>query len=370
MEIVVASIGLSLGILSTQMFSIIVMVAIVTSFMAPVGLRLTMPRVRMTEEETKRILASASMGAFDPQRLRILLATGGGPSAIAAASLAFGLGARSDSPLAVVYAEVKTGWWKRIVSRVSKVTPGKVSQHIEALKSPASNPWNDRAPDIRRVSARTVAQAICEEASRGYDLIFVGSGDGAAVGGAIVEEIVAEAPCHVAIMKVPADVRPNGAYKNILVPVDGSVASRTAVDLALRYAEATKAALSLAVITERRPQAAAYADVSGTHPISDDDQPAAAEELERISVVFRASAFTPTILHLAYDPQSSAVAQAVEKGQYDLVIVGAENRAIQHRLFFGYDNERLIRATRVPVLVVVPNLASLARSGSGNEHGV
>ena len=53
MEIVVASIGLSLGILSTQMFSIIVMVAIVTSFMAPVGLRLTMPRVRMTDEETQ-----------------------------------------------------------------------------------------------------------------------------------------------------------------------------------------------------------------------------------------------------------------------------------------------------------------------------
>ena len=40
---------------------------------------------------------------------------------------------------------------------------------------------------------------------------------------------------------------------------------------------------------------------------------------------------------------------------------GAENRAIQHRLFFGYDNERLIRATRVPVLVVVPHLGNLAR---------
>jgi hypothetical protein len=41
------------------------------------------------------------------------------------------------------------------------------------------------------------------------------------------------------------------------------------------------------------------------------------------------------------------------------VVVGAENRAIQHRLFFGYDNERLIRATRVPVVVVVPNLGRL-----------
>jgi hypothetical protein len=30
----------------------------------------------------------------------------------------------------------------------------------------------------------------------------------------------------------------------------------------------------------------------------------------------------------------------------------------QHRLFFGYDNERLIRATQVPV-VVVPNVSRL-----------
>jgi hypothetical protein len=39
--------------------------------------------------------------------------------------------------------------------------------------------------------------------------------------------------------------------------------------------------------------------------------------------------------------------------------VGAVNRAIQHRLFFGYESERLIRAARVPV-VVVPNLRRLA----------
>ena len=78
MEIVVATIGLSLGILTPQMFSIIVMVAIVTSFMAPVGLRLTMPRVRMTDDEARRILASQSTGAFDPSRVRVLLATGGG----------------------------------------------------------------------------------------------------------------------------------------------------------------------------------------------------------------------------------------------------------------------------------------------------
>jgi nucleotide-binding universal stress UspA family protein len=169
----------------------------------------------------------------------------------------------------------------------------------------------------------------------------------------------AESGAAGAAAAAPAPPPPPPAFKKILVLVDGSLASRTAVELALRYAEAAGAELSLAVLTERRPQAAGYADISGTHP--PESQTTSAAELERISVVFRASRLRPTILHLAYDPRSSAVTQTVERGGYDLVVLGAENRAIQHRLFFGYENERLIRATRVPVLVVVPNLAKLAR---------
>ena len=202
----------------------------------------------------------------------------------------------------------------------------------------------------------SVARAICDEARRGADIIVIGSGEGPSVGGPIVEHLVAEAPCHVAIMKAPVRAT---AYRRILVPVDGSIASRLAVELALRYAEATGAELVLAIMTERRPQAAAYADISGTHAVAE-VRATSEEELQRISVAFRASDIKPSILHLAFDPRSSAVAGEVERGHYDLVVLGTENRAIQHRLFFGYENERLIRATRVPVVVVVPNLGRLA----------
>jgi Kef-type K+ transport system membrane component KefB/nucleotide-binding universal stress UspA family protein len=360
MEIVVAMIGLSLGILSPQMFSIIVMVAIVTSFMAPLGLRLTMPRVRMTEDEARRILASQSTGVFDPLRVRVLLATGGGANALAAAPLAFGIASRSETPVKIAYAAVKTSLWRRVLRPFQPSPLQNLTEHLEALKAMATS-MSSRprlAPEVREVEGSTVPRAICDEAARGDDLIVIGSGEGASISGPIVEEVVACAPCHVAIMKATA--KPTTEYRNILVPVDGGVASRTAVELALRYAEAAGAALTLAVLTERRPQAAAYADISGTH-LTSDVASTSAEELERISVVFRAATLKPTVIHLEYDPRSSAVAQAVEKGGYDLVILGAENRAIQHRLFFGYENERLIRATRVPVLVVVPNLAKLAR---------
>ena len=46
MELVVATIGLSLGILNPAMYAIVVMMAVATSFMAPLVLRLTMRMVQ------------------------------------------------------------------------------------------------------------------------------------------------------------------------------------------------------------------------------------------------------------------------------------------------------------------------------------
>jgi Kef-type K+ transport system membrane component KefB/nucleotide-binding universal stress UspA family protein len=350
MEIVVATIGLSLGILTPEMFSIIVMVAIVTSFLAPVGLRLTMPRVRMTEEEARRILASESTGAFDPNHVRVVLASGGGENALAAAPIAFGLARRSDAPVKIVHVSAERSLPWRVLHPFRRKLTGNVGEQIDTFRGLAVG----KPPEIVRVTGPSVARALSDEARRGADIVVLGSGEGPSIGGPVVEMLVGEAPCHVAIMKSPTRT---GAFRRLLVPVDGSVASRLAVELGLRYAEATGAELSLAVLTERRPQAAAYADTSGLFVPA--EVPTSDEELQRISIAFRASDVKPTILHLAFDPRSSAVAEEVERGGYDLVVLGAENRAIQHRLFFGYENERLIRATRGSVLVVVPNLGRL-----------
>ncbi len=354
MEIVAATIGLSLGILTPQMFSIIVMMAVVTSFLAPVGLRLTMPRVRMTEDEARRILASESTGAFDPSHLRVVLAAGGGANALAAAPLAFGLAQKSDTPVKIVHVEAQHSWWHRLFLSFARRTPARVSEQIEVMRTMSDG----QSPSIARARGPSIGKSICDEA-RGADLIVIGSAEGPSVGGPVVEQVVAEAPCHVAIMKGGGDG--HQAYRRMLVPVDGSIGSRLAVELALRFAENSGAELMLAIMTERRPQAAAYVDVSGTHPAAESPI-SAEEELARISIVFRASPVKPNVMHLAFDPRTSPVAQAVEKGNFDLVVLGTENRAVQHRLFFGYENERLIRAARVPVVVVVPNVGRLAAS--------
>ena len=43
----------------------------------------------------------------------------------------------------------------------------------------------------------------------------------------------------------------------------------------------------------------------------------------------------------------------------DLQAARAENRAIRHRLFFGYNSQRLLANPQVAVVIVVPNVAKL-----------
>jgi nucleotide-binding universal stress UspA family protein len=184
------------------------------------------------------------------------------------------------------------------------------------------------------------------------------------------------------------------------VPVDGSLISRVAVEFAMRYCEATAAALTVVVQVERWRFAENLAEENGpgsdalpgdvasglgphslTRAAPADDlgnssQPpdgrlsrtlmgiavleqTPEQELERICPLFRFSPVKPTLHHLDYDPTRSAVLDELQSGKYDLVVLGAENRAIRHRMFFGYNNERLIRRSTVSLAVVVPNLARL-----------
>ncbi|WP_239514303.1 hypothetical protein [Streptosporangium sp. 'caverna'] len=54
-EVIVAMVGLRLGVLNDETYTIIILVAIVTSLMAPPILRFTMNRVEQTAEERLRL---------------------------------------------------------------------------------------------------------------------------------------------------------------------------------------------------------------------------------------------------------------------------------------------------------------------------
>ena len=105
MELVVALLGLTLGILNPAMYAIIVVMAVITSFMAPLGLRLTLRRVKMTAEEEARILSESQKGLFDKSRLKALLPSAGGPNALVAARIGTALVRGETSMLSLLFVE-------------------------------------------------------------------------------------------------------------------------------------------------------------------------------------------------------------------------------------------------------------------------
>jgi Kef-type K+ transport system membrane component KefB/nucleotide-binding universal stress UspA family protein len=374
MGLVLASIGLSLGILNQQMFSIIVVVAVATSFLAPVALRLTMRRVKMTRDEEQRILEEESRGVFDPEKMRLLVPTAGGPNAIAAARLAYGLAKRSSEPVVVVHVDERGTLFDRVVRFVGWAPArGNFDEHLASLKQLAG----DQAMRVRHLTGRAAAKAVIEEAARGFDVILAGASGGAAkVGGRILEDIVEGAPCHVAIVKSGKNER---ALRKIFVPIDGSSVSRFAAEFALRYAEATGAELTLGILSDKRGAQISRHSTPDTLPEGPDETPSArsvrpgkpsdgdttpapadaateaADELTRISPVFRVSEVKPIIVRVEYDPGLESVADAIERGNYDLVVLGAENRAVKRRLFFGHENERIINLESVTTTIVIPH---------------
>src|SRR5262249_10539046 len=162
MGLVAATIGLSLGILNDASFAVIVMMAIVTWFIAPLGLRLTMRMVRMTEEEARRIELDKARGVFDPGKLRVLVPTAGGPNALGAARLAFALARKSASPVAVLFVEEEMSWWDRVRRKLTP-TPARMSldAHLVELKKLGNGA---PAPEAKRGNARDAADATLGEA--------------------------------------------------------------------------------------------------------------------------------------------------------------------------------------------------------------
>jgi Kef-type K+ transport system membrane component KefB/nucleotide-binding universal stress UspA family protein len=368
MGLVVATIGLSLGILTQSMYSMIVVVAVITSFMAPVLLRLTVRMVRVTDEEAERMSEEAAKGLFDATRLRVIVPTAGGPNALVAASIASTVAKRSAHPITVLFVDQVASFWSRLGLRLRPDVAGKnLAQHIDTIKAGAKE-VGAKEPEVRREAARDVSEAINAAASKGYDIILTGaSGDKHAIRGKKLEELVMGAPCHVAIVKNRGEAR---VFRRLLVPVDGSFSSRAGVEFAVRYAEGAgpETEVTFAIPTEQEPlQEKFQTGMHDTTPLLLVRKPRdslllnvgtlAQGGLDKLSPVFKA---TKVRTHLVTTGRESgdSVARRVLTGRYDLLVMGVESRAIHHRLLFGYENERLVEECPIPVVIVVAKVAA------------
>jgi nucleotide-binding universal stress UspA family protein len=174
--------------------------------------------------------------------------------------------------------------------------------------------------------------------------------------GSVTEEVVRRAPCPVFTVQADADEVPSEAVRRILVPVDFSEASESAVQHATEVAQTYGAEVHLLHVVEEVVYPSAY----GVEPalFSSDEVVARVEktlgEMAREDMGYENVQASATI---GYAPMT--ILDYVQENEIDLVVIATHGRAGLDRMLLGSVAERVIRQSPVPVFVVKPDRKSL-----------
>ncbi|MGH8874388.1 MAG: cation:proton antiporter, partial [Acidimicrobiia bacterium] len=321
MEIIIATIGLSLGILSQDMFSMIVLMAMVTSLMAPFGLRFVLRRITPEEQELKRLrreeltkdsLVAGIHRVLLPVRARSDLTT---DLQTIQARIMDRLGA--DGALSVTL--------------LSAAAPGEKSNALSHLDRVAELFESRKVVSKKVVEGREPADAILDEAQKHYDLVVLGASDrnsnSEVLFNPLVDFVVRVSPCPT--MVVHGQSSREWALRRILVPTDGTTASRRAAELAFAVAtEDTRVTIVNIVVEERSPLQVTveYEGLSGRLAIAHQLVDELREMGESLGV--------ETAADVRFGPDAETVIlDMAESTDVDLVILGTDIRPGSDRLY-------------------------------------
>ncbi len=355
MGIVVALVGLSLGVLSDTGYTVIVLAAIVTSLIAPVMLKWTVRGMEADEEERTRLESEAirSQAQILGSR-RILLPTRGGANSAYAASQINRLFKGAELTVLAVTGSSK-GWWRRLIGKEveQEAGPDAVAKALEG----------EECRLIRR-RGRDPADAILREATLGYDLVVLGAPEQTGekdVFSTVIDRVLARLELPTLIFRYP-NLNPEGELSDATIPevrrvllsVESNPASRAAEEVAYSLAAHNDGMVfALHLITETADGPYFFDMKSSAENFM------AGRELVEESVVYgqRLGARVHADVRPVAQPEGELAATANSEN-WDLLVVGAANRPLTNRPFFGYGMSYILKHVTIPlVIVAVPDSA-------------
>jgi Kef-type K+ transport system membrane component KefB len=339
MEIIIATIGLQLGILSQDMFSIIVIMAMATSLMAPPALRWVLAHVIPEAQELERLRREEmAAGSVIAKIHRVLLPvrfreTGDHVHAIEAHVLER---MSEQHRLSVTLFNVAAAK-ERADSAVFLDRLGDRFDNVELVKKLVTNTDTSRA--------------ILDEAAKYYDLMIMGATEtkpGAkTLFHPMVDTLVRMAPCPTMVVKGEI-AEGRWPPRRILVPTNGSLASRHAGEIGFALAARGEQVIVLHVLSEQLHPYRFKPDDDVTE-IRMNTARQIVQELRALGEAHGAS--VSGRVETGPDPET-VILDLVEAEQVDLIVMGTDVRPGSERLFLGPRVERILGGARCPVLVV------------------
>jgi Kef-type K+ transport system membrane component KefB/nucleotide-binding universal stress UspA family protein len=328
-EIIIATIGLSLGILTTEMFSIIVLMAVVTSVAAPAGLRYCLAKVTPGDEEEMRLAREEILkGSFVSGLKRVLVPVRPRIGQVGTQTIQAVLVARLGETN-----EISTTLLA-VAGEQDRVMAG---AYLTSLRSV----FRDKGTTTRIVSNQDPVGAILHEAEADYDLLVIGtptmSGSGQGMFGPVIDDIIKLSKTPTLVVKgenVPEDWVPH----RILVPANASTSSKNAADLAFAIAGSDAVVTGVHVVTPSR--------LSGMRPNIALDVTA---EFEIVAT--RMGQNAETEVREAEDVETG-ILDALDELGADLLVLGTSVRAGTTHLHLGPRVEYLTRLAPCPVVIL------------------
>jgi Kef-type K+ transport system membrane component KefB/nucleotide-binding universal stress UspA family protein len=355
MELVIALVGLSLGILTGPMYAAIVIVAIFTSAIAGPLLRWTTRHIPVAPDEVERFRRQAErdQALLPTEGLKVLLPTSGGQNAERAMELIAPLVA-GDAAASIVALHVERT--RRRFFRDTR-TREPFLRHLDELDRLARDAG---APGLTRKtdSGDPVADVILREAGRGYDLLVLGASEATRrhpLGGEYVRAIAAAAPCPLLVVRsgpterhLPGRRGAGESAPRILLPVRDSAYGRAAVELAILYAARVGGVITALHVIE-----SSFAIFGRTRAAEARAETTAAVEALLASVHQRAMTAGVTIRTEMLEAANVERALLRAAASADLMVLGAATRPHARRAFFGTRVEAVLAEAPCPVAVLL-----------------
>jgi len=327
MEIIVATIGLNLGILAVETYSIIVLMAMGTCLLTPPLLRWAFARIPKREHEVLREEMSASPRFLIHLR-RVLLPLRGGPNAAAVASLAVRLS--------------QTQPFDTTVMHFDNPDDQKIEPSFEELSSRLKQGLK-RAPTLKRGRSRQVIPLIMRESRRGYQLMILGASQDANVAGPLfnqaVDDLLRDSGCPVAVVRVPEEGQHDlRSPQRILVPTTGTQSNLPAIEMAAALAAAASAELVVVHVQET-------SDTPRPELITS----SLLEDHTRVALRFTPLASSRMLYG---DNAESVLVGLAQSESFDLIVLRGSLRSTSGRPYLGHRAERLLQQAPCPVMVL------------------
>jgi Kef-type K+ transport system membrane component KefB/nucleotide-binding universal stress UspA family protein len=352
-EVIVASIGLSAGVFSRNLYTLIVGMAVLTTMTMPPMLRWALRRLPLRGAERQRLeREELDARGFVPNLERLLLAVDGSANGTFASRLAGAIAGSGDKPTTII--ELGPGKWPRRATHKDAEQSNQV-RNAAALTVTLATHADEEKPGSVQVTARAKkadgAEAVADEAQKGYDLLIVGIDKTRGPRGGFGPEITRiaegfEGPLAVAIAggRLASGSEPIG---RILIPVNGTDVSRRAAEIGLTLARSSGSRVSALYVASGRSDAAGRGRVRRGGATRRNEE-AVLKDIAELADRYDARVRTALRVDVAAE---DAILKEAKRGGYDLIVLGVTRRPGE-TLFFGNMAAALLERCDTAILFV------------------